>query len=87
MSSESNATLYIVREAHSLEWLPLVTKHDALLLVEDGVYRQPEQLPHHSELFVLKADAQAREVKSSGHLIDHGEWVTLSLKFAQVVRL
>ena len=89
MSSESNpGILYVVRDVESIHWFELMTAQDALLLVEDGVYRQSVQLPSQiKQVYALSSDVKARAAQPNVDLIDHGKWVTLSLQFSSTVRL
>lgn len=86
MSFASN-TLYLVRDNTSSDWMNYVTPSDALLLIEDGVYRSANALPESVKVFTLASDAKARAVTGQGELIDHEKWVTLALQFSKTVRL
>ena len=90
MSSESNGILYIIRDPYSDDWFDLITPADALLLVEDGMYRQFSQLPRGACCYALRSDAEARNqtyVPTEITLIDHNESVLLSLSYQQMIRL
>lgn len=87
-SNPKQSTLYVVRDIASTDWFSLVSAQDALLLVEDGVYRHALQLPGQAnKVFALETDAKARATSPTADLINHAEWVTLSLQFSQMVRL
>ena len=61
------ATLHIVNSAAALDsCLPLARGHDAVLLIEDGVYAARDELQVAASLHVLDSDLRARGL--AGHI-------------------
>ncbi|MBD1388552.1 hypothetical protein IC617_03845 [Neiella sp. HB171785] len=90
MSSVSDrpiALLYVIRDEISGNWLDLVTEDDVIVLVENGVYRQQSQLPPISRIYALTSDCSARSVEPRAQIIDHGQWVDLSLRCQHIIRI
>jgi tRNA 2-thiouridine synthesizing protein B len=79
--------LYIVNKSpfssHSLEsCLKIAKEGDSVLLIEDGVLGASHELVVKAQekgiaVYVLKADADVRELKSSVPVIDYGGFVDL----------
>ncbi len=86
--SSASKTLFIIRDATSCDWFPLVSPRDAVLLVENGVYRGRQLLPAQCELiYQLVSDCAARSVLPTFDLIDHASWVKLCCEFHNTVRI
>ncbi|MFK7160903.1 DsrH/TusB family sulfur metabolism protein [Marinospirillum sp. MEB164] len=80
-------SLHQINHPHKLaQALPLMQAEDAIVLVEQGVnlLQQPIQLTQ--PLYALKKDCQARAITphATCTLIDHAQWVALTLEYDRV---
>ena len=88
MSLKSNTgILFVISEPYTQKCFELISKNDAILLIEDGIYCKPANLPANENIFYLAADAKARNHAANGTAIDHAKWVALTLEFSKTVKI
>ncbi|MCM2680755.1 DsrH/TusB family sulfur relay protein [Echinimonas agarilytica] len=87
MSSESKSILYVVRSETPPAWSQHVSSADSILLVENGVYLHASEHFRTARVYVLTSDVVARAITTQAQLVDHDDWVKLSLSHDQIIRL